>query len=271
MTDRVVIERDGAIAHVRLNRPDKHNGMDMPMLEAVVEAAESLADDRALRAVVLAGNGPSFCAGLDVKSVMSSKTNIARMAIEMRKPWANIFQRWGMAWRDLNVPVLAAIHGNCFGAGIQLALAADIRFARPDAKVSIMESKWGLVPDMSGALTLRELLPIDVAKELTMTGRVLSGEQAHGYGLVTHLADDPVAAATELAEEIITRSPDSVANTKRLFHDAWAIDARETLAAERKYQRELIGKANMRISAKRNAELGKDGAPKTAYKPRKVG
>lgn len=271
MTERVTIERDGDIAHVRLNRPEKHNGMDWAMLEAVIEAGESLANDRTLRAVVLAGEGPSFCAGLDVKSVMSDKSKVVQMALEMRKPWANIFQRWGLVWRELPVPVIAAIHGNCFGAGIQLALAADIRFARPDAKLSIMEAKWGLVPDMSGALTLRELLPIDVAKELTMTGRVLSGSDAKDLGLVTHLADDPVAEAVKLAEEIAMRSPDSVALTKQLFHDAWADNAGPTLAAERKHQRKLIGKTNMRISAKRNAEIGKDGAPKTAFKPRKVG
>ena len=270
MSERVVISRVGDIAHVRLNRPDRHNGMDWAMLEAVIAAGESLSSDRQLRAVVLAGEGPSFCAGLDVKSVMADKTKVARMAIEMRKPWANIFQRWGLVWRELPVPVIAAIHGNCFGAGIQLALAADIRFARPDAKLSIMEAKWGLVPDMSGALTLRELLPIDVAKELTMTGRVLSGNDAKALGLVTHIADDPVAAATTLAEEIAVRSPDSVALTKQLFHDAWADNAGSTLAAERKHQRNLIGKANMRISAKRNAEVAKDGVPKTAFKPRKV-
>ena len=270
MSERVVISRVGDIAHVRLNRPDKHNGMDWAMLEAVIAAGESLSSDRQLRAVVLAGEGPSFCAGLDVKSVMADKTKVARMAIEMRKPWANIFQRWGLVWRELPVPVIAAIHGNCFGAGIQLALAADIRFARPDAKLSIMEAKWGLVPDMSGALTLRELLPIDVAKELTMTGRVLSGNDAKALGLVTHIADDPVAAATTLAEEIAVRSPDSVALTKQLFHNAWADNAGSTLAAERKHQRNLIGKANMRISAKRNAEVAKDGVPKTAFKPRKV-
>lgn len=271
MTDRVTIERIGDIAHVRLNRPDKHNGMDWAMLEAVIAAGESLASDRTLRAVVLAGEGPSFCAGLDVKSVMADKSKAARMLLEMRKPWANIFQRWGLVWRQLPVPVIAAIHGNCFGAGIQLALASDIRFARPDAKLSIMEAKWGLVPDMTGAMTLRELLPIDVAKELTMTGRVLSGSEASDLGLVTHLADDPVADAVKLAEEIAMRSPDSVALTKQLFHDAWADNQASTLAAERKHQRALIGKANMRISAKRNAEIGKDGAPKTAFKPRKAG
>ncbi len=174
MTDLVCIERTGEIAHVRLHRPDKHNGMSFPMLDAVLAAARSLRDDRALRAVVLSGDGPSFCAGLDVKAALAQPGRTAAGLAQLWLPMTNKFQRWSLAWRELGIPVIAAVHGNCFGAGLQLALGADLRIATDDSKWSIMESKWGLVPDMGGMVTLREVVRIDVAKELAMTGRVIS-------------------------------------------------------------------------------------------------
>ena len=272
MSDRVEIQRDGDIAEVRLNRPDKHNGMDMAMLKAVISAGESLAGDRDCRAVIVRGNGPSFCAGLDVGAMIGNKRNAAALMAELYKPWANLVQRWGLVWRELPMPVIAAVHGNCFGAGIQLALAADIRFAHPDARLSVMESKWGLIPDMSGVATLRELVPLDVAKELTMTGRILSGEQARELGLVTHVADDPVAAARDLAAEISARSPDAVAAAKALLQEAWGQGESAVLAAERRYQRRIIGRTNQRIAAKRNAEIAasEDGQPVSRYAARRA-
>jgi enoyl-CoA hydratase/carnithine racemase len=220
VTDRVRIELKGNIAVVTLTRADKHNGMDMPMLKAVCAAARKLKASRTLRAVILRGDGPSFCAGLDVKSVFGDKRTAAKGFASLWSPVRNKFQDWSMAWREVPVPVIACMHGSCFGAGIQLALGADIRIATPDAKISVMESKWGLVPDMGGAALLRELVQLDVAKELAMTGRVLSGADAHALGLVTHLDADPVTHAERLAAEIETRSPDAVA--------ASAPDSRET-------------------------------------------
>ncbi|WP_348674876.1 crotonase/enoyl-CoA hydratase family protein [uncultured Abyssibacter sp.] len=273
MSERVIIDRQGEIAHVRLNRPEKHNGMDFAMLKAVIKAGRSLAKDRDLRAVLLSGNGPSFCAGLDVKSMFADPKRMAHGMAALHSPVTNMFQQWGMVWRALPVPVIACIHGNCFGAGIQLALAADIRITTPDAKLSIMEAKWGLVPDMSGMVTLRELLPADVAKELTFTGRVLSGEQAGELGLVTHVTADPEAKANELIAEMLVRSPDAIAAGKALIHDAWLADEGETLAAERRWQRKLMGRKNQRIAAKRNTEMAKSetGEATTPYEPRKLG
>lgn len=270
MSDRVVIERQGPVAHVRLNRPDKHNGMDFAMLKAVTKAGRTLARDRDLRAVVLSGNGPSFCAGLDVKAMFADPKRMAHGFAAVHSPVTNIFQQWGMVWRALPVPVIATIHGNCFGAGIQLALAADIRIATADAKLSVMESKWGLVPDMSGCVTLRELLPIDVAKELTFTGRVLSGSEARDLGLVTHISDDPAAHAANLIEEITNRSPDAIAAGKALLQESWTADESTALAAERRWQRRLMGRGNQRIAAKRDAEARKN-ADLTPYNPRRVG
>lgn len=266
MNDRVRIEVQGSLATVTLNRGDKHNGMDLPMLEAVRAAAARLRKDRRVRAVVLRGDGPSFCAGLDFKSVFSSKRAAVQGFAALWSPIRNRFQDWSMAWRDVPAPVIACIHGNCFGAGIQLALGADLRIATPDAKLSVMEAKWGLIPDMGGAALLRELVPIDVAKELAMSGRILGGAEAHELGLVTHLAADPVDAAHRLAGEFETRSPDAVAAAKFLMQEAFGAGESGALAAERRWQRRLLGSRNQRIAVARNLE--KKNLP---YGPRRIG
>lgn len=266
MTERVKVDVDGPVARVTLTRGDRHNGMDLPMLAAVRQAARRLRRERAIRAVILHGEGPSFCAGLDVKSVLG-KPGAGLLALAaLCSPVRNRFQDWSLAWRELPVPVIAAIHGNCFGAGLQLALGADFRIATPDACLAVMEAKWGLVPDMGGTLLLRELLPLDVAKELTMTGRVLSGTEAHALGLVTHVSADPMAHAATLAAEIATRSPDSVAASKFLLQQSWRSGEYAALAAERKWQRRLIGRRNQQISVKRNT-----GQPELPFAPRRIG
>lgn len=254
------------VAQVRLNRPDKHNGISLDMLKEVVATAAQLKKDKSLRAVVLAGDGPSFCAGLDFQSVLGKKTDAVRAYAELYKPYANIFQRWSLAWREIGVPVIACIHGNCFGGGIQLALGADIRIASPDAKLSVLEAKWGLVPDMGGVVTLRELIPLDVAKELVMTGRIFSGEEAKALGLVTHIAEDPFAKADAIIAEMRTRSPDSVAASKFLLQEAWREDDDTASAKERRWQRALLGGQNNRISIERNMKKSDK-----AFVPRKYG
>ena len=170
-----------------------------------------------------------------------------------------------MGWRRLPVPVIAVVHGSCFGAGLQLALGADLRIAAPDARLSVMESKWGLVPDMGGAALLRELLPIDVAKELTFTGRIVDAGTAHALGLVTHVADDPLARARELIAEMLQRSPDALAAGKRLLQAAWHADESDALAAERSWQWRVIGRRNQRIAVARNS-----GKPDQAYAERRI-
>lgn len=250
--DRVRITVEGDIAYVALARPDRHNGMDFAMLKAVIAAQKALRRRKDIRAIILHGDGPSFCAGLDFKTVLGQPLRALWMYTQLWWPFRNDFQRWSLGWRDLGVPVIACIHGNCFGAGIQLALGADIRYTTPDAKISVMEAKWGLIPDMGGAVLLRELVPIDVAKELAMTGRVIDGAQAKQLNLVTHVVDDPLAAARALVDELRVRSPDSVAAGKFLFRDAWLNDDWGASRAERLWQRRLMGFANFRISVKRN-------------------
>ena len=158
-----------------------------------------------------------------------------------------------MGWRDMGVPVIAEIHGNCFGAGMQLALGADIRIARPDAKFSLMEAKWGLIPDMGGGALLRELLPVDVAKELVMTGRVVSGEQAKALGLISHVADNPSEHTQRLLAEILERSPDSVAASKHMMQNIFGLDADAHLTQERRWQRRLMGFKNQRLSVAKHS------------------
>lgn len=270
MAGRVRVDIDGPLALVCLTRPGQHNGMDLPMLDAVRRAASRLRKDRQVRAVILHGEGPSFCAGLDVQSVLGNPAAAAGAVASLFSPSRNRFQDWSMAWRDVAAPVIAAIHGNCFGAGLQLALGADIRFATPDARLSIMEARWGLVPDMGGAALLRELVPIDVAKELAMTGRVISGIEARAAGLVTHVSEAPLEQARALAVEIATRSPDAVGAAKFLLQESWNAGEAEALAAERQWQRRVIGGRNQRIAVRRNAP-GATGQPEIPFLPRRVG
>ena len=241
--ERVSIELDGHVAVVTLTRAEKHNALDLPMLDAIIAAAERLRTESGVRAVVLRGAGKSFCSGLDFPAVAAAGGLEAFTGI-LDEPSPNYFQRAGHGWIELPVPVIAAIHGSCLGGGLQIALAADIRIASPDARLSVMEGRWGLIPDMSITRTLPRLVGIDVAKELTFTARTIDAAEAARLGLITRLADDPLAAATELAQEIAGRSPDAVRRAKRLFNEGWAGSAAQTLALEAELQGELIGTPN---------------------------
>jgi enoyl-CoA hydratase/carnithine racemase len=244
MEDRVRVEVSDHVATVTLARPDKHNALDPAMFEAIVEAAEQVAATAVVRAVVLHGEGPSFCSGIDVTSAFSADAGLDGGLEPLRGPVPNRFQRTAYDWVTLPVPVIAAIHGNCLGGGLQIALGADIRIATPDARLSVMELKWGLIPDMSITRTLPRLVGIDVAKELTYTARVFSGEEAQALGVVTRLDEDPLPAARALAAEIAQRSPDAVRGAKRLFDESWDRPAEETLALEAAIQLRLIGSPN---------------------------
>jgi enoyl-CoA hydratase/carnithine racemase len=244
VSDRVRIEVADHVATVTLTRPDKHNALDLAMFDALVDASQRVASEPGVRAVVLHGDGPSFCSGLDLMSIAASGQGLDGVADPLRGGVPNAFQRAAYGWIEVPVPVIAAIHGNCLGGGMQIALGADIRIARGDAKLSVMEVKWGLIPDMSITRTLPRLVGIDVAKELTYTARVFDGEEALSLGVVTRLADDPLAAAHELAGTIAQRSPDAVRGVKRLFDEAWTGSPQETLALEAEIQLGLIGGPN---------------------------
>jgi enoyl-CoA hydratase/carnithine racemase len=242
--ERVKISVADHVAVVTLTRPDKHNALDVPMFEGILEASARVAGEPGVRAVVLHGEGPSFCSGLDVVSLMSAGNGLEAIVSPLRGEVPNWFQRAAYDWIRVPVPVISAIHGNCLGGGLQIALGTDIRFATADARLSVMEVKWGLVPDMSITRTLPRLVGIDVAKELTYTGRVISGEEALSLGLVTHVVDDPLSGAMALAAEIAARSPEAVRGAKRLFDSAWTGSAEETLGLEAEIQLGLVGSEN---------------------------
>ena len=263
---RVQIKSLGdGIRNVILSRPSKMNALDMPMFESIAGAAAQLRDDPTVRAIILSGDGRAFCTGLDVKSVANVGSNPLKNVDRLLerpsgygRPYpegtsiGNLAQDVGYLWRDIPVPVIASLHGMCFGGGMQIALGADMRFATPDCKLSIMEAKWGLIPDMSASVTLRELVRIDVAKELTMTGRIITGEEAAELGLITRCVADPMEESVKVAEEIVARSPDSVAATKRLYQETWVAPPAVCLKEETLIQRQLLASYNQLAASGRN-------------------
>lgn len=249
MTDRVLVTIDRGVADVRLNRPEKLNALDRAMFEGLVDAGRRLSADPSVRAVVLSGEGRAFCAGLDFASFMAMAGESAdpgETLLDRRhgdSP-ANFAQHAAWVWTEVPVPVIAAVHGVAFGGGLQIALGADLRFSTPDAQWSVMEIKWGLVPDMSGTQTLRHLLRLDIAKELTFTGRIVEGREGVTLGLVTRLSDDPRAAALTMAREIAEKSPDAIRAGKKLLNQAPLLSVADGLALEARLQRGLLGSAN---------------------------
>ncbi len=243
-SDRVRVSVADHVATVTLTRPEKHNALDVAMFEGLIGAAERLSAEPGVRAVVLHGEGPSFCSGLDIASVMSAGQGLDGLLARLQERVPNWFQRAAYGWLELPMPVITAVHGACFGGGLQIALAADLRISAPDARLSVMEVRWGLIPDMSITRTLPRLVGIDIAKELTYTCRVISGTEAHALGVVTHVEQDPLTAAQALAREIAGRSPDAVRGAKRLYDQAWTGRAEETLSLEASIQLTLIGSQN---------------------------
>lgn len=238
----------GGVAQVRLDRPDKLNALTLQILDDLVSTAHLLRRDRSLRAVVIAGEGDAFCAGLDFGSVLKQPAKIVTSFLP--RPWrgTNTFQEACWAWRRIPVPVIAAVHGHCLGGGLQIALAADFRIATPDSRWSVLEGKWGIIPDMSGIRSLSELVGIDTAKKLTMTADIVSGKEAHDLGLVTDLDADPLAAANELVAKLLLRSPDQLAAAKRLFDSSWTSSPRRTFSRERVEQAFLLAARNTKVA-----------------------
>jgi enoyl-CoA hydratase/carnithine racemase len=252
MAERVRYTIEGGVADVRLNRPEKRNAIDLAMFHALIDAGEALRGDSTLRAVVLSGEGKSFCAGLDV-GVFASMSGekgegagafVAGALAHRGDEIASVAQHAVTIWGSVEVPVVAAVHGHAFGGGLQLALGADIRIVAPDAQLSVLEIRWGLIPDMTATQVLPALVGLDVAKELTFTGRMVSGEEAHRLGLATRLSDDPRTDALDLAREIAGRSPAAVRAAKALLNLAGRVGFEEGLLAEQRAQRRLIGAAD---------------------------
>jgi enoyl-CoA hydratase/carnithine racemase len=257
MSDRVTISMDGGVADVRLNRPDKRNALDGAMFLALAEAGERLKSEPGLRCVVLSGEGASFCAGLDFGSFQqmagggtdghggdgTDRRSGSPATIEEGRI-THLGQQVAWVWQEVPVPVIAAVHGHALGGGIQIALGADIRIVHPDAQLSVREVHWGLVPDMTGTLTLSRLVRPDVAKELTFTGRMVTGREAFDLGLATRLSETPRDDALALAREIAGRSPHAVRGVKALFNRILSDDAAAQFAQERAVIGSLIASPN---------------------------
>lgn len=274
VTERVSIKIDNGVADVRLNRPDKLNAVDGAMFQALVEAGEELKSQSAVRAIVLSGEGRGFCAGLDFSSFEAMADRPAPSGdtdsdsgdssdgasgesdggnggsesvpklLDRGKRITSLAQQACYTWTEQPAPVIAAIHGPALGAGFQLALATDIRFIAPDATMSVLEIRWGLIPDMTGTQMLPRLVGLDVAKELTFTGRMVPGTECVELGLATHVADDPYAAAMELAREIASKSPQAIRGAKKLISMAGQVSLAYGFAAEAETMASLIGSPN---------------------------
>src|SRR6266704_5219182 len=247
--ERVTVTITDGIADVRLNRPEKRNALDGAMFAGLVTAGERLKSEPGLRAVVLSGEGPDFCAGLDFGSFAAMRDG-ERLSLQVDVPPPGdgpaqaTGQRAAYVWAELPVPVIAAVTGNALGGGLQIALGADIRIVAPDARLSVLEIRWGLIPDMTGSQLLPELVGRDVAKELTFSGRVVRGEEAVALGLATRVDADLRQAALELARSVAARSPHAIRAAKRLLDLAGRVDLATGFAAEQKEIGILIGSPN---------------------------
>jgi enoyl-CoA hydratase/carnithine racemase len=256
MEDRISVSMIDGVADVRLVRGDKMNALDAAMFEALVGTAEKLKTQKGLRAVVLSGEGRGFCAGLDTSrfAAMSGSGEAGLRDLAVRTHGlANHSQQAVWGWRQVSVPVIAAVHGVAFGGGFQLALGADMRYLAPDTRMSIMEIKWGLVPDMAGTPILSQLVRDDILRELTYTGRIFSAQEAMSFGLATRICDDPHAAALEAAREIAGKSPDAIRAIKRLLNNL-SIDPGPALLAESVEQKKLMGSPNQTEAVRANIQ-----------------
>ncbi|MBU0991925.1 MAG: crotonase/enoyl-CoA hydratase family protein [Proteobacteria bacterium] len=261
MAELVTVSIEDHVADVRFNRPDKYNALSFDMVDAMADTLRKLSRATTVRAVVLSGEGKGFCAGLDVETfsaMIHSDTNpLANLEERYQGEISNIFQFVAYGYKQLPMPVIAAIHGAALGGGFQIALGADIRLAAPDAKLSIMEIKWGLIPDMSASQTLRDLVPLDVAKEMVFTGKIINGKEACHLGLVTRVCENPYEDAKLLAREIASKSPHAVRMAKKLLNEFWHCDEATGLLKESQFEMALIGSPNQCEAVSANLEKRK--------------
>lgn len=248
---RVTLRVENQIGYVELNRPEKHNALDMAMFKAIDNVINDISKDKRIRVVIVSGNGESFCSGLDVKSVLSNGAGAIKLLWKWLPGNANLAQRVTVGWRRLKVPVIMVLHGKCWGGGMQIALGADFRIGDKQCSFSIMESRWGLIPDMGGTLGLMECVSNDHAMKLAMTSETIDAHQAESIGLITQVSDAPMQAAETLAQQLVTRSPDTNATIKRVYHKIWCRHERSILAKESLNQVKILLGKNQRIAVAR--------------------
>lgn len=248
MPELVIVTIENHVADVRFNRPEKYNALSFDMITAMADAIDRLSKENAVRAVVISGEGKGFCAGLDFENFAALQSQqggrLGNLAQRHGNRITNIFQHIAYGWKQLPMPVIAAIHGVALGGGCQIALGADIRYCTPDARLSIMEMKWGLIPDMSATQTIRDLVSIDVAKELIFTGKTIRGEEAGRLRLVTRVCENPHEEAMALAGQIASQNPAAVRAAKKLLNEVWHGDSARALLMESEVEMTLLGTPN---------------------------
>ena len=252
MTDVIRYALDEGVAQVTLNRPSKYNALSFELFDALIDTAERIKADPGVRVVVLHGAGDNFCAGLDIANFQAERA-LSNLSARSHGN-TNLYQQAAWAWREVPVPVIAAVAGVCFGGGLQIASGADMRYVHPEAKLSILEIKWGLVPDMAGTQLWSRFVREDILRELTYTGRVFSGQQALEYGFATRREENPLAEALNTAKEIAARSPDAIRANKQLINQQLSVDTDAGLLAESVIQDKVIGKPNQIESVMANFE-----------------
>ncbi|MBV7316201.1 crotonase/enoyl-CoA hydratase family protein [Shewanella sp. NIFS-20-20] len=259
----VTLTIEKQVAYVCLNRPEKLNAINFEMFLAIDRVITQLKRRRDVRAVIVHGAEHNFSAGLDIASVMRRPSQALRLLVKWRPGAANLAQRVSLGWQRLAMPVVAVIEGNCLGGGMQIALGADFRIASPECRLSIMEAKWGLVPDMAGLAMLRTLVPKDKALELTMTANIITATEAHHLGLVSRVSPEPMDCAITLIEQLTEHSPDALAAIKFSTHRSWSASLSRLLGRETWYQLKLLLGRNQKIATQRQTKQ-----PQLPYKPR---
>ena len=255
VNDRVEITVNDHVAEVMLSRPDKFNALNVDMFRALDKAARTVAEDSSIRVVVMHGAGDNFCAGIDIKALQSGGEQVVKTLLApVKNSPANLAQRAAYAWRELEVPVICALQGVTFGGGLQIALGADLRYAAASTRFSVMESKWGLIPDMAFSTTLRHIVSPDRAKELAWTARIFDAEEALRLGVITAIEDDPLDAARRMADTIRDRSPEAIRGVKKLVNAAWSLSESDSLMLEATLQGRLLGSACQVEAVRANLE-----------------
>lgn len=258
MAKRVELTVENHVAEVMLNRPEKYNALDLDLLRELSAVGELLKTRDDVRAVVLHGAGKNFCAGIDLHTLQNELSDTSGSAVKALEPLegerANFFQKPAYVWRELKIPVIAALQGVVFGGGCQIALGADIRYGAPDVRLSVMEIKWGIIPDMGSSQLLFGLVRDDVARELLYTGREVAAEEALSLGLLSHISDDPLLAARAMAATIATKNPEAIRACKVLLNEAPLLSAAEGLKLEAQLQLTVLGRPKQLEAVRANIE-----------------
>jgi len=252
----LTLRKEGGIAYVTLNRPEKMNALSYELIREIISVQEQLKRDKSLRVVIVNGAEGNLSSGFDTKSMVDNPLNLAKIGVKWFPTKANVAQLISMGWQRLPIPVIAVIEGVCFGAAMDIVLGADMRYAADNAQLSIMEIKWGLMPDMGGFDSLRTLVTKDTALELLYTGDIIKAKQAREINLVSRVCKDPMQDAKAMAEKIINGSPDAIAAIKLSVHKSWSASTSILLARETLYQVALIISKNRSVAVRRNKKSG---------------